>query len=74
VPGHDPEAVEHAEQHHWVVEEWEELDGTTSCEHFCLECFQALDYTKPIDEQFYSVCSEYEEDDDGKRTQADNSG
>jgi len=74
VPGHDKKAIEPAIQHVWVVEEWQELDESTSCEHFCLQCFQIIDYYKPVDEQLYSVCSEYEEDDDGKHAHVDNSG
>ena len=72
--GHDAKDVDPVEQHQWVVEEWTSENGATECENFCRQCFQVLDYTKPIDGQFYSVCSEYEEDDDGKHAQADNSG
>ena len=54
------------EQHEWVLEEWFAGEGIVESEHYCEKCYQIVDYTKPIGEQLYSDCPEYEGDDDGQ--------
>ncbi len=69
MPGPDEKAVV---QHEWVSNEWEESDGSISAEYYCQNCYRSFDHDAP-DEEIYSACPEYEGDDDGEATQADDS-
>lgn len=70
MPGPDEKAVT---QHDWVRNEWEESDGSVGVENYCQNCYREFDHSVPIDEEYYSVCPEYDGDEDGETAQADDS-
>ncbi len=63
MPGPDQEAVA---QHEWVINKWDEEDGTVGSEHYCQACYRQFDFSADLDDEYYSACPEYDGDDDGQ--------